>query len=1102
MSFPFRLKALSVSSASAKSSHHRSRCLRLSPVFAALLIAYPALSQQVPGPSDAPSLPDLAQAPASSVRLRPGSNGVDLDANDAASRLTVSSQSSQRTGLSLGARGAFALGDVSALGGGLQLGANSSEIFVNLGMGLGDTQRLLFSGGQLRQKLDFVFPSGVSRAELTQNSLGASWRFNLGSGLLDYAEASAYAARTASRDLDDVAYAVDTSALYELWNDPRRIAGGTLAGFQGKLGLRPWTGGRVSFGLGQENLRYDLLGGAENHHRATGNFGLEHALDARTRLKFGVDSGAAQGRVSLGFDHRFGDLGSLGIEITALTARDGAPHDGRVQVSWNLPLGKGTAGAGASGVEGSRIPRPEAPQADRPAGAATDGLLDQVAARPGWMPSQVIAKLDTSAAPTRLIAVDKTALPAGSTINAATGSITTPLGIAVTGIAGVTRNGGAFLNSGQFALSGNNLVINPGLIAQPAVGVTDTYVVTINNAGGGTTLATVTVSHGSVKIDSVVISAGAPAPAVPTAGAVSITGTAMVGQTLTGHYTYADINGDAEGTSTFRWLRDGSAIGGATAITYTLVAADQGHAVSFEVTPVSTESPTTGTAVSSTATAPVAFAPAVPTAGAVGITGTAQVGETLTGHYTYADVNGDPEGVSTFRWLRDGSAISGATARTYVLVAADQGHTISFEVTPVSTESPTDGTPAVSAATTSVAGVGVPAAPTAGAVDIGGTVQVGETLTGHYTYADANNDPEGVSTFRWLRDGVAISGATAGTYTLVAADQGHAIRFEVTPVSTVAPTTGTPTLSAATVSVAGVGEPAAPTASTLSITGSAVVGHVLTGHYTYADANNDPEGTSVFAWLRDGSVISGATSITYTLVAADQGHAISFRVTPVSTATPTTGTPTLSAATASVIAAPAAPTASSVSIGGSTRVGQTLTGSYTYADVNGDPEGTSTFRWLRNGSPISGATAKTYVVTEGDMGTQIRFEVTPVSTVSPTTGTAVSSASLAVPDYIVSGGLTWMPISFVDNWNNASSYCASYNGQGQSDWRLPTKDELLALADAGTVGGAQGWRVGYTWSDTLQQTGVHYAVYPVVAAGGPAVIGSFNSNFYNVSCVR
>lgn len=60
----------------------------------------------------------------------------------------------------------------------------------------------------------------------------------------------------------------------------------------------------------------------------------------------------------------------------------------------------------------------------------------------------------------------------------------------------------------------------------------------------------------------------------PTANSVSIvddnTGSTVAGDRLTGSYTFADANGDAEGTSTYRWLRNGAVISGAQALTYTL----------------------------------------------------------------------------------------------------------------------------------------------------------------------------------------------------------------------------------------------------------------------------------------------------------------------------------------------------------------------------------------------------------------------------------------------------------------------------------------------------------------------------------------------------
>ncbi|MGD1852239.1 MAG: hypothetical protein ACFCBU_17175 [Cyanophyceae cyanobacterium] len=78
-----------------------------------------------------------------------------------------------------------------------------------------------------------------------------------------------------------------------------------------------------------------------------------------------------------------------------------------------------------------------------------------------------------------------------------------------------------------------------------------------------------------------------------------------------------------------------------------------------------------------------------PTATGVGISGTAQVGQALTGNYTYSDPDPDPESGSTFKWFRANNAggtgraeILGETNSTYALTAADQGQFIFFEVSP------------------------------------------------------------------------------------------------------------------------------------------------------------------------------------------------------------------------------------------------------------------------------------------------------------------------------------------------------------------------------------------------------------------------------------
>ena len=100
------------------------------------------------------------------------------------------------------------------------------------------------------------------------------------------------------------------------------------------------------------------------------------------------------------------------------------------------------------------------------------------------------------------------------------------------------------------------------------------------------------------------------------------------------------------------------------------------------------------------------------------------------------------------------------------------------------------------------------AAPVASAVAITGTAQVGMQLTGGYTYSDAESNPQGSSTLRWVSNSVTtgVGGgtnvATTQNYTPVAGDQGKYLYFCVTPVASAGTTTGTEVCSSATAAVA------------------------------------------------------------------------------------------------------------------------------------------------------------------------------------------------------------------------------------------------------------------------------------------------------------
>ncbi|HNP37028.1 MAG TPA: FG-GAP-like repeat-containing protein, partial [Woeseiaceae bacterium] len=385
---------------------------------------------------------------------------------------------------------------------------------------------------------------------------------------------------------------------------------------------------------------------------------------------------------------------------------------------------------------------------------------------------------------------------------------------------------------------------------------------------------------------SVLFFAGVAEAAVPVASGVTISGNPAVGSPLTGNYAYSDADGDAEGGSVYRWYRYDATFCFfrvaelASTRDYTPTGADQGSCLSFEVTPVSQSGPPeerTGAAVESAKTSKIAAQNFPPTASNVTISGTTEVGYQLTGNYSYSDVNGDAQGASTFRWLRNGAPIAGATLSTYTLVAADQGTSIVFEVTPVALTGASPGAPVQSQGVGPIKAANTP--PVASGVTIAGTLEVGFTLTGSYAYNDADGDAQGNSLFRWLRNDVPITGATTTQYVLAQADINTRIRFEVTPVAVSGLSPGVAVQSAPSEPI----RPAntAPVASGVTITGSGVIGATLTGNYVYSDADGDVEGASQYRWLRNNAAIAGATTRNYAVVAPDVGANLQFEVTPV-----------------------------------------------------------------------------------------------------------------------------------------------------------------------------------------------------------------------------
>ncbi|MCJ1685417.1 S8 family serine peptidase [Rathayibacter sp. VKM Ac-2928] len=454
--------------------------------------------------------------------------------------------------------------------------------------------------------------------------------------------------------------------------------------------------------------------------------------------------------------------------------------------------------------------------------------------------------------------------------------------------------------------------------------------------------------------------AAPPVPVVdkPLSGQTpTISGAAQVGKPLT---ATAGTWSPQPVALSYQWKRDGSVLQGATGASYTPVAADAGTTLTVTVTGTKT-----GYTTLSKSSAGVVVTPGLQTLMPTPtISGGTTVGSTLTANPGTWD-----SGVTlSYQWKKNGGTyISGATAKTYVLRASDAGATLTVSVT--STKPGFSPATKTSATTAAVTNGTVLTGPTP---TITGTPTVGQKLTAvPGTWAPA---PVALA-YQWKRGGVAISGATASSYTLVAADADTAITVSVTGTKT-GYAALTKTSAATTVKAALQTAMPVPT-----ITGTKTVGATLTANPGTWDAGT----TLTYQWKKNGGTyISGATAKTYVLKASDAGATLTVSVTSTKPGfSPATKTSATTSAIAKGTLTGATPT-----ITGTAKVGQILTakpGTWAPAPV------TLTYQWYRGTTAISGATSATYKLATADKAGSITVKVTGTKT-GYTTLTKTSTA--------------------------------------------------------------------------------------------------------------
>ena len=166
-----------------------------------------------------------------------------------------------------------------------------------------------------------------------------------------------------------------------------------------------------------------------------------------------------------------------------------------------------------------------------------------------------------------------------------------------------------------------------------------------------------------------------------------------------------------------------------------------------------------------------------------------------------------------------------------------------------------------------------------------------------------------------------------------------------------------------------------PATGAPAISGTVQVGEELTaGTSGIADEDGLENATFGYQWLAGDSDIAGAAGSTYTLANTDEGKTVKVRVSFTDDAG---NDETLtSEATAEVEGRPNSPATGTPAITGTVQVGETLGADTTsIADEDDLENATFSYQWLAEESDISGATARTYTLSDSDEGKAIKVKV-------------------------------------------------------------------------------------------------------------------------------
>jgi hypothetical protein len=320
-------------------------------------------------------------------------------------------------------------------------------------------------------------------------------------------------------------------------------------------------------------------------------------------------------------------------------------------------------------------------------------------------------------------------------------------------------------------------------------------------------------------------------------------------------------------------------------------------------------------------------------------------------------------------------------------------------------------------------------------------------LTGQSATFSASASGTAPFSYQWYKNGAAISGATSSSYAISALATTDSADYSVKVSNTAGSALSTATTLSVSAPVIAPSITSQPASQTLALGAAASFSVTASGTAPFT-----------YQWSKDGGLIAGATSSTYSIAATASSDAGSYTVVVTNSA----GSVTSSAASLALIAPP--------SISSQPASVTTVAGNSASFSVSASGTAPFSYQWYLNGSAITGATSSSYTiaaVTSLNAGT---YTVTVSNSAGSVTSSSASLSLIAAPV------ITGQPASITVASGKSAGFSVTVSGTAPFSYQWMKNGSSILGATGST----------YSISSVSSSSAGSYAVIVTNAAGSVA----------------